>query len=331
MNPPMLHIPPNSGTWNVRIWRSSSEPGLYLVEVQDPSTGVQSSKYRMRFPTAEWAYGWFSSFATTDESASDLLPGKFISGKGESTDWHPIIVALHHAAGPNPGGYPAAMWWYGSYYPTEELDPLAEERSESVTDEQARSNTQELTTNEVVAAHYVKGRTNVFGLQRFFHVDQKIKDFYFRFNEEWVDGLDVTGIWQDALAACRDLIEYDPAEDEDGDGPDPFELVMISESAEIHPQIVPMFIEMFDHCFDIPWFVAEWATLQPNDGLFFNDMDKEARSYLSSTQDDLLLIEEEFRRHPKLDEYNSFVSDESPMQVIDLLELIRFVDEWRRA
>ena len=322
MNQPMQNIPPNSGTWNIRIWRSSSEPGLYQVELQDPSTGVQSSKYHMRFPSAEWAFAWFSSFATTEHSASDLLPGKFLSGKGESTVWLPIIAALHHAAGPKPGEYPATMWWYGSYEPIEENDPLAETPSEPLPDGSSR---------EVVAAHYVKGRTNVFGLQRFFHVDQKIEDFYFRFDGEWVDGLDATGIWNEALDACRDLIEYDPAEDEDGDGPDPFELVGISELAEINPQLIPLFIELFDNCSDIPWFVAEWATMQPNDGLFFNDIDKEAQSYLSSIQEDLPVIEEEFRRHHKADEYESFISDRSPMQVIDVLELIGFVCEWRNA
>jgi hypothetical protein len=322
MNQPMQNIPPNSGTWNIRIWRSSSEPGLYQVELQDPSTGVQSSKYHMRFPSAEWAFAWFSSFATTEHSASDLLPGKYLSGKGESTVWLPIIAALHHAAGPKPGEYPASMWWYGSYEPIEENDPLAETPSEPLPDGASR---------EVVAAHYVKGRTNVFGLQRFFHVDQKIEDFYFRFDGEWVDGLDATGIWKEALDACRDLIEYDPAEDEDGDGPDPFQLVGISELAEINPQLIPLFIELFDNCSDIPWFVAEWATMQPNDGLFFNDMDKEAQSYLSSIQEDLPVIEEEFRRHHKADEYESFISDGSPMQVIDVLELIGFVYEWRNA
>ncbi len=322
MNQPKQDIPPNSGTWNIRIWRSSSEPGLYQVELQDPSTGVQSSKYHMRFPSAEWAFAWFSSFATTEHSASDLLPGKFLSGKGESTVWLPIIAALHHSAGPKPGEYPASMWWYGSYEPIEENDPLAETPSVPLPDGASR---------EVVAAHYVKGRTNVFGLQRFFHVDQKIEDFYFRFDREWLDGLDATGIWKEALDACRDLIEYDPAEDEDGDGPDPFELVGISELAEINPQIIPLFIEMFDNCSDIPWFVAEWATMQPNDGLFFNDMDKEAQSYLSSIQEDLPVIEEEFRHHGKADEYESFISDGHPMQVIDVLELIGFVCEWRNA
>jgi hypothetical protein len=320
MNKPMQDIPPNSGTWNIRIWRSSSDAGQYHVELQDPSTGVQSSKYRLRFPSAEWAFAWFSSFATTEHSASDLLPGKFLSGKGESTIWLPIIAALHHAAGPKPGEYPASMWWYGSYEPIEENDPLAGTLSEPLPD---------IASREVVAAHYVKGRTNVFGLQRFFHVDQKIEDFYFRFRGKWVDGLISTGIWQEALEACRDLIDYDPAEDEDGDGPDPFDLVGISELAEINPQLVPLFVEMFDNCSDIPWFVAEWATMQPNDGLFFNDMDKEAQSFLSSIQEDLPVIEEEFRRHDKADEYESFISDGHPMQVIDVLELIKFVNEWR--
>ena len=322
MNQPMQGIPPNSGMWNIRIWRSSSEPGSYLVELQDPSTGVQSSSYRMRFPSAEFAYAWFSSFAATEQSASDLLPGKFLSGKGESTVWLPIIAALHHSAGPKPGEYPASMWWYGSYEPIEQNDPLAETRLEQVSDG---------SPIEVVAAHYVKGRTNVFGLQRFFHVDQKIEDFYFRFDGEWVDGLDATGIWQDALDACRDLIEYDPAEDEDGDGPDPFELVGISELAEISSGMIPLFIEMFDNCSDIPWFVAEWATMQPNDGLFFNDIGAEAQNYLSLIQEDLPVIEEEFRRHHKTDEFESFISDGNPMQVLDVLEIIGFVCEWRNT
>jgi hypothetical protein len=331
MNPPMQDIPPNGGTWNIRIWRSSSEAGLYLVELQDPSTGVQSSKYRMRFPSQEWAYAWFSSFVTTDQSASELSPGKFLSGKGESTVWLPIIAALHHAAGPKLGEYPASIWWYGSYESIEEIDPLAEIRSDSLADESASENTQRLITIEVVAAHYVKGRTNVFGLQRFFHVDRKIEDFYFRFNGEWVDGLEANDVWQDALEVCRDLVEYDPAEDEDGDGPDPFDLVGISEWAEINPQIIPIFTEMFDNCPDIPWFVAEWATMLPNDGLFYYDLDMDARSLLSSIHDDLSVIAEEFKRHPKSDEFESFISDGNPMQVIDVLELIGFVYKWRIA
>jgi hypothetical protein len=319
----MSNLAPNEGTWNVRLWRISDQPGKYQLEIQDPKSGVQSSTYLMRFPTPEWAFEWFRAFAVTDESVSSLSPGKFISGKGESTTLRPILAALHHAAGPEEGSYPETMWFYGAYQPMQPVDPLAEVlpvREEPRPPVTQPSNT-ELT--EVISAHFVEDRTHVFGLQRFFHHENEIKDFYFRFNQEWEDGLRSGGVWEDEIAACRDLIEYVP--DDDSDGPDSLDLVSASTCVELNPICAPVFVEIFDIVKNIPPFVAEWASWSPNDGLIISQTDSEQKNFLSELYDHLLLIEEGFKPHPLMKEFNLFMDEDEPIEIINVLKLIAYV------
>jgi hypothetical protein len=52
----MTHMHPGEGTWNIRLWRSAVEPGIYKLELQDPKAeGVQTGTYPMRFPSPEYA------------------------------------------------------------------------------------------------------------------------------------------------------------------------------------------------------------------------------------------------------------------------------------
>jgi hypothetical protein len=87
------------------------------------------------------------------------------------------------------------------------------------------------------------------------------------------------------------------------------------------------YYDLVAQTFDFP---QDGFSLKSN-RLFFNDIDAEAQNHLSSIQQDLTVIEEEFRRHHKTDEFESFISDGNPMQVVDVLEIISFVYEWRNA
>jgi hypothetical protein len=323
----MSNIPPNEGTWNIRLWRSREHPGKYSLEVQDPKSGVESSTYGMRFPEPEWAYEWFRAFAVPDESVSALSPGSYISGKGESSTWFPILHALHHATGPREGSYPVSMWFYGAYQPMQPDDPLAEEtpKPEPKPEESRPLDPKDFNPDciEVFTAHYVEDRTNVFGLQRFFHKNQGIEDFYFRFDQDWEDGLRSDGLWEDEIASCLDLIKYVP--DEDGDGPDTLDLVYASKWVELNPVCAPIFVEIFDKVKNLPPFVAEWASWAPNDGLVMSQTDSEQKDFLTELHDHLWLIEEGFKPHPLMKEFLQFMEEDEPIVIINVLKLIAYV------
>ena len=127
---PLTNLYPSEGSWNIRLWRSADEPGIYQLELQDPGAGgVQTGEFAMRFPTPEHAHAWLSHFAEVGTPLEQFGKGRFLSAKGESGVWNPIIVALHHAAGPM-GVFYKSMWWYGSSAPMTDIDPLAERASE---------------------------------------------------------------------------------------------------------------------------------------------------------------------------------------------------------
>jgi hypothetical protein len=122
----MTHMYPGEGTWNIRLWRSKDEPGIYKLELQDPKAGgVQTADLALRFPSPEYAHTWLSHFATVSTRLDDFTPGSYLAATGESGVWHPIVIALYHSAGPR-GLFFESMWFYGSYPPTTSIDPLAE-------------------------------------------------------------------------------------------------------------------------------------------------------------------------------------------------------------
>jgi hypothetical protein len=125
----LTNLYPTEGTWNIRLWRSAEDLGIYRLELQDPGAGgVQTGEFAMRFPTPDHAHAWLSHFAAVSTPLEQFNKGRFLRATGEARTWHPIILALHHAAGPM-GVFYESMWWYGSSPPITEVDPLADKSS----------------------------------------------------------------------------------------------------------------------------------------------------------------------------------------------------------
>jgi hypothetical protein len=326
----MSNIPPNEGTWNIRLWRSREHPGQYSLEVQDPKSGVQSSTYGMRFPEAEWAYEWFRAFAVPDESVSALSPGSYISGKGESSTWFPILHALHHATGPREGRYPVSMWFYGSYQPMQPVDPLAEETPKPEPEPERRPEPEsEPRLQEVFSLHHVSGVTNVFALQHFFHLDGNIKDAKWRINREWDEDFPVSEpLWLKAFVKAFYEIEGKPAPDLDDDSVDPFELLGQCEFEEIDPRLVNDVVKLFDYADEIPGFVAEYISLGPDETLLYSALSREEQSYFLEREDTLYRIYEGFNEPMYFKEYLAFLNDDRPIDMAKITNVLAWCAEW---
>jgi hypothetical protein len=313
---------PGDGRWNIRLWLGTEEPGSYYLEFQDPSAGgVQTGMFKMRFPNPEYAHAWLSDFATVTTSLDNFTKGSFLKATGESSVWHPIVIALYHSAGPD-GKYYESIWWYGSQAPIADLDPLAETDSclepalisESVPELQ-----------EVYGLHHVPGFANVFALQHFFHLNGDIKESWWRINGEWDQNFPIwEPRWTKAyLKVCHNIDSESPADfDFDDDTNDPLDLISQCELAEVDSSLVDTVVKLYDKIDEIPGFVAEYIQRGPDEELTFSSLPMNERRYFREREKTLLLISEEFKSPPYLDEYRAFMTGRKPMRISTMVSLL---------
>ena len=332
----MTHLYPGEGTWNIRLWRSEVEPGIYKLELQDPKAGgVQTGTFRMRFPSTEYAHAWLSHFATVSTRLEEFTPGSFIEAKGESGVWHPIVIALYHSAGPS-GIFYESMWWYGAHAPTTRVDPLAENTPEpdariesSPEPHRDADATAEPELREVYALHHVTGVTNVFALQHFFHLDGNVKQAMWRINGEWDENFPLwEPLWLNAYLKALYEFEGKSLPDLNDDSVDPFDLLGQCEFEEIDPRLVDDVIKLFDYSEEIPGFVAEYLGLGPDEELVYADLPREEQAYFFEQGETLKIIAEEFKKPPLCDDYMAFLTQSRPATMSLIVSVLARCAEW---
>jgi hypothetical protein len=325
----MTHMYPGEGTWNIRLWRSSVEPGIYKLELQDPKAGgVQTGTYPMRFPSPEYAHAWLSHFATVSTRLEDFTAGSFLEAKGESGVWHPIVIALYHSAGPS-GIFYESMWWYGSAAPITDSDPLAETTAEPARDRDSEAEAQ---LQEVYALHHVSGVTNVFALQHFFHLDGNVKQALWRVNGTWDEDFPLwEPLWLNAFLKAFYEYEGKPLPDLNDDSIDPFELLDQCEFEEIDPLLVDDVIKLFDNSDEIPGFVAEYLSIGPTEELTYSDLPPDEQRYFAAQGDTMKVIAEEFMEPAYFTQYMAFLNDGRPVNMIMLANVLALCAQWVRS
>lgn len=332
----MTHMYPGEGTWNIRLWRSDDQPGIYSLELQDPNAGgVQTARFAMRFPSPEYAHSWLSHFANVTTRLDDFMKGSYLAATGESGVWHPIVIALYHSAGPKELFY-ESMWWYGSYPPTTSIDPLAEDapephrRGEPSTEPAIRVEaSSEPELREVYALHHVTGVTNVFALQHFFHIDGNIKQALWRVNGEWDEDFPLwEPLWLNAFLKTFYEFEGKPLPDLNDDSVDPFELLGQCDFAEIDPRLMDDVVKLFDYSEEIPGFVADYLSLGPDEELVYADLPEEEKHYFFEQGETLKIIAEEFKTPPFYNEYLAFLNDGRSVNMIVLAKVLALCAQW---
>lgn len=116
---------PGHGPWFIRLSPSDTDPGVFAVQLMDPTAGgAQAGPFRLMFPTADYAMEWFTAFVQPDDDAttSDLERGSFVSGTANPAIWGPMISVLFHSA--EVTHHLGSPWWYGSSPNWAEVNPL---------------------------------------------------------------------------------------------------------------------------------------------------------------------------------------------------------------
>lgn len=118
----MTHLVPGDGVWELRLSCSDPDAGRYTIALYDPKVWTQAGPFPLRFPTATEALRWFNQLIiegtrdpSDDDEAKHDMNSSFISAKGQSAIWSPIVNALFHAD--HHGPFLASPWWYGSEAP----------------------------------------------------------------------------------------------------------------------------------------------------------------------------------------------------------------------
>ena len=124
----MTHLVPGDGVWELRLSCSDPDTGRYAIALYDPNVWTQAGPFPLRFPTATEALHWFNQLiieGTRDPRDDDVakrdMNSSFISAKGQSATWGPIVNALFHAD--HHGPFLASPWWYGSEAPFVQDNP----------------------------------------------------------------------------------------------------------------------------------------------------------------------------------------------------------------
>jgi hypothetical protein len=82
----MTHMHPGEGTWNIRLWRSAVEPGIYKLELQDPKAeGVQTGTYPMRVRPTIDSDGTQTTRRYTQAKVIHMV--FFVEGGGLTVGW----------------------------------------------------------------------------------------------------------------------------------------------------------------------------------------------------------------------------------------------------
>ena len=124
----MTHLVPGDGVWELRLSCSDPDTGRYAIALYDPKVWTQAGPFPLRFPTAAEALHWFNQLIiegtrdpSDDDEAKRDMNSSFISAKGQSATWGPIVNALFHAD--HHGPFLASPWWYGSEAPFVQDNP----------------------------------------------------------------------------------------------------------------------------------------------------------------------------------------------------------------
>lgn len=325
----MTHMYPGEGTWNIRLWRSADHPGIYSLELQDPKAGgVQSAPLAMRFPSPEYAHSWLSRFATVTTRIEDFAKGSYLTATGESSVWHPIVIALYHSAGPKELFYDS-MWYHGSPTPVVSRDPLAEVEHRSA-DWAAMENVGR--PQEGWSLHYLPGVTNVFALHRFTHVHGRMVHSEWRVKGQWHESAPVEEPkWKNAF---RDLVRSRRSEarqlgDATRNSNNPRDLVKYSKSVEIDARIADDVIRLFDLIDEIPDFVAEFVNRGADSNIEFLEVSEHEQRYFLQLEYVLRTIDEEFMEPPGFLAFLAFL-DGGHIRVSMMIYVMVLCAEWER-
>jgi hypothetical protein len=124
----LTHLTPGDGVWELRLSCSDPDTGRYTIALYDPKVWTQAGPFPLRFPSASEALHWFNQLTIEgtrdpgdDDEAKQHMNTSFISAKGQSATWGPMVSALFHAD--HQGPFLASPWWYGGEAPYVEDNP----------------------------------------------------------------------------------------------------------------------------------------------------------------------------------------------------------------
>jgi hypothetical protein len=97
----MTNLTPGDGEWDIRLSCTEPTTGQNTVALYNPKVWTQAGPLPLRFPSSTYALRWLDSLTiegsrnpSDDDEVSRDLTSSFVSAKGNSTTWGPIVNVL---------------------------------------------------------------------------------------------------------------------------------------------------------------------------------------------------------------------------------------------